>query len=209
MRGVESVDRPAVGRLNAGLAILGGVLLLVGPVVDLLTPLYARVALAVPVLLSFGVLEFHRRFGDVCGAFGHAAVRLLGAGLGLVFLTALVGVALPEGSARTYLSVVVATPGVSLVAVGSAVLAYELRQLGVVPRPTAAAFALALPSGPFLAAGPFSALKFLAGDPLADAPLPATLSVEGLGWSVPLAAGLYGLAWIAVAAHLWRAAEEG
>lgn len=195
--------------MNAGLALLGGVLLLVGPVADLLTPLYAVAVLAVPVLLGVGVLEFYRRFGDACGPFGRVAVRLLGAGLALVFLLGLVQTTLPPSNTRDYLVVLVATPGVPLLAIGSAVLAYELRQLEVVPRRTAVAFALALPSGPFLAAGPFFLLKFFAGDPLRGLPIPETLAVDGYGWSIPVAAGLYGLAWVGVAANLWRTAGDG
>lgn len=165
-------------RRNALFALLGGVFWALVPVLDDVIPGFVAVAVVAPVLLLFGVVELHDRYGDVYGSTGRAGNLLLGVGLVLGTIAAVAWVTLAGGLVTIFVVGLPALTGAVAVAVGSGLLAYALVAAESIPRSLAVAFALALPASP-----------------LVNAVLTPLLSVG---------VGTYGLAWVAMSVHLWQ-----
>lgn len=168
-------------RGRAALAVLGGLAWALIPVGVAAVPALLDVVALAPVLVAFGLLELHRRYGSTASTTGTAGTVVVGVGLAAAAVAGVANALYPDGVLKVLVvGVPVVTAGILLV-VGSALLAYELWRLRAVPTPLAVAFAVALPASVAVNAVVAPAL---------DAGI-----------------GLYGLAWAALGAHLYRTAD--
>lgn len=175
--------------------MVGGVLCSFALALDDVAPDYVGLAVVVPVLLGFGVVEIYRRYGGQYGSTGRAGVVLTGVGLGFLLVAVLLFAVVPPG---LLVVVLVAVPGftaLTALAVGSALLATALYRLGVVSAPTAALLGLGVPATPLVGA------------------LLAALAVALLGPAAPpgvvpgLSGAPYGVGWLLTGYRLWHTSD--
>lgn len=168
---------------NALLAALGGLLWVLVAALHRRLPSLVLLAPLVPPLLGFGVLEIRSRYREAYGSAGRVGVVLSTLGLAFLFAPALVYATTDFGTQPLGGLVLAIPTGVGVFALwaGTVSLALALRDCGAVGTPLAVAFALALPASPLVNA----------------------LVTPALGVGV----GVYGLAWVAVAARLARPSD--
>lgn len=169
---------------NLTLAALGGLGWALVPLLDGIWPEYWSVVPAVPPLLGFGLLELRRRYQGLWGRSGRIATVLVAVGLFCLLIAAVLRATL-VGLFAVFVVAPSAVAGFVSLGLGSAFLAVALHRLGVLSTPGAAAFALALPVSP-----------------LVNAVIGVVLRAHGFTW---IGLGVYGLAWIALAYHLYHA----
>ena len=165
-------------RRNAVLAAGGGLGWAAVPALDGVGADYADLAVLVPVLLGFGVLELRAGAHALPDRRGRLGTLLAGGGLALLLLAAVLRATVAIPVVGAFLVGLPAVAGLVVCWLGSVLLAVSLYERGVVDGPLALAFGLAMPASP-----------------LVDAAI-----APALGFGV----GLYGLAWVALAAALVR-----
>lgn len=185
------MSRPRQAR-HAVLTVIGGALFSVALGLDDVAPDSVGLAVVVPVLLGFGVLEVYGQYADRYGSAGRAGVALTAVGLGFVLVAVLLYAVLPSGLLAAVLVGVSGATGAVSLALGSALLAVALRRVGLVGRPTAALVGLGVPAIP------------IAGAALAAAATPVGASVPA-GVLPGLAGTPYGVGWMLVGRRLWPA----
>lgn len=187
-------DFDSTARRHAVLTMLGGVCCSFALALDDIAPDAAGIAVVVPVLLGFGVLEVYRRYRERYGTAGRVGVALSGVGLGFLLVAVLLYATV---HVPLLAAVVVAIPGVTglvALALGSALLARVLVSLDVVGLPAALLLGLGLPATPLVGA-------LLAAVAAAFVP-------EGLRGVVTGFAGApYGLGWVLVGYRLRQTAD--
>jgi hypothetical protein len=173
------------------LTTLGGVLVPLAWVLWETARAYVGVAVVVPVLLGFGLIEIHARYGDSAGSTGRAGVVLTAIGLALLALSILAYVAAPPTLVLVFILALPVVAGVVTLVLGSGLLAIALHRIGLLSMPAAICLALGAPLAPLLP---------IALDPLLGGAAPRGLS--------PVLAGLpYGVGWV-LTAHELRTTER-
>lgn len=165
---------------NGALAMLGGLLTCVALGLDDLAPAVVWVAVLVPVLLGFGVLEVFRRHRAEYGTVGRGGVALSSLGLAFLLVAIVLYVVIPPGLVAVILVAVPGITGIVSLAVGSGLLAVTLSRLDVIRRPTAVLLGTGVVLAPIASAlfgllpdvvgGQFSIIGSLGGMPY------------GIGW---------------------------
>ena len=173
------------------LATLGGALLPFAWALWETARAYVGVAVIVPVLLGFGLIEIHARYGDTDGSTGRAGLILTAIGLGLFVLSILLYVVSPPGLVLVFVLAVPVVAGVAALVFGSGLLALSLYRIGLLSTPAAICLGLGAPLAPLLP---------IAIDPLLGGVAPHGLSAVLSG--LPYAAG-----WL-LTAHELRTTEE-
>lgn len=179
--------------------MIGGVLWSGVLALDDVAPAYVGLAVIVPVLLGFGVLELHGRYGDRYGSTGRAGVGLTGLGLACLLVATLLYATGPPGLVAVFVVAVPGVTGVVALAFGSALLAAALYRLGLLGAPAALLLGLGVPLTP------------LVGAVLAAVVGPGTLlgPVVPAGVAPGFAGTPYGVGWLAVGYRLRATADEG
>lgn len=150
---------------------------------------YVGVAVVVPVLLGFGLIEIHSRYGDDAGSTGRAGLLLTALGFGLLALTILLYAVSPPALILTFLLALPFVTGVVALSLGSGLLALALYRIGLLSAPTAACLALGAPLAPLL-------------------PIPLD-PLLGEGWlSTALASLPYAVGWLLTVRALRTTAER-
>lgn len=187
----------STGERRAALTMAGGVLCSCGLALDDVAPDYVGLAVLVPALLGFGVVEIYRRYGGRYGSIGRAGALLTGVGLGFLLVAILLFAVVPPGLVAVVLVAVPGTAGLVALSVGSALLATSLYRLGVVSAPTAALLGLGVPLTPLVGA----LLAALAG--------PGTLlgSIAPAGLVPGLSGTPYGVGWFVTGHRLWQTVD--
>jgi len=153
---------------------------------------YVGVAVVVPVLLGFGLIEIYSRYGDAYGSTGRAGVILTAIGLALLALSILMYVASPPGLVLVFILAVPVVAGVGTLVLGSGLLALALHRIGLLSTPAAISLAVGAPLAPLL--------------PIALDPLLGGVAPRGL---VAVLSGLpYGLGWVLTARKLRTTNKE-
>mgnify|MGYP000079586564 CR=1 FL=1 len=124
------------------LTMLGGVLIPLVLGLNEAAQEYIGLAVVVPVLLRFGLIEIYRSYGDTYGSSGRAGVLLTAVGISLLGLVVLAYAVLPPLFALLFILAVPFVAGSVSLALGSGLLALGLRNAGLISRPTAVALGL-------------------------------------------------------------------
>lgn len=182
---------------RAELAMLGGVLVPVTLGVFDVAPEYVGIAVVVPVLLGFGLVELYSlgvgSDGSTGGpgTTGRAGLVLAAVGLSLLLLAMVAFAVLPPSIVVPFVLAVPVVAGSVALALGSGLLALVLRRLGFVSGPAVALLGFGVPAVPVLRV----AFSVGFGSTISG---PASAVCSG----VP-----YGLGWVLVASRL-RTAEQ-
>lgn len=147
---------------------------------------YVGIAVVVPVLLGFGLIEIHTRDSDTYGSTGRAGLILTAIGLALMALSILMYVASPPGLVLVFILAVPVVAGVGTLVFGSGLLSLALHRIGVISTPAAICLAIGAPLAPLL--------------PIAIDPLLGGVAPNGL--SAALSGLPYGLGWVVTAREL-------
>ncbi|MFC5280097.1 hypothetical protein ACFPM1_15205 [Halorubrum rubrum] len=172
------------------LAMLGGVLIPLVLGLNEAAQEYIGLAVVVPMLLGFGLIEIYRSYGDTYGNSGRAGVLLTAAGISLLGLVVLAYALLPPMFALLYILAVPFVAGSVSLALGSGLLALGLRKAGLISRPAVAGLGL----GVIPILGAMFSASFGSGTPSAI-------------WAVLIGIP-YGFGWV-LTAHELRTAHRG
>lgn len=183
---------------HAVAAVAGGVLVSAGLALDDVAPDFVGLAVVVPVLLGFGVLEIYGRYRSSYGPVGRAGVILTGAGLALLLVAILLFAVTPPVFYAVFLVAIAGVPALAALGLGSAFLAITLRRVDLVRVPTAVLLAIGVPLWP--------ALTVLAGGVDGGPVLGPAVTAGVLS---AFAGAPYGLGWTLVGYRLWETAGGG
>lgn len=133
----------------------------------------------VPVLLGFGLIEIHSRYGDDAGSTCRAGLLLTALGFGLLLLAVLLYAASPPSLILVFVLALPLVAGIVALSLGSGLLALALYRIGLLSMPTATCLGLGVPLAPLLP----TAFDSLVGE-IAPRGLPAALASfpYAVGW---------------------------
>lgn len=181
---------------HAVATMVGGALLSIALGLDDVAPEYAGVAVVVPVLIGFGVLEIYRRYRRQYGSLGRAGVVLTSIGLGLMLMAILLYAVVPPVFYAVFLVAVPGVPAIVSLGLGSAFLALVLYRLGVIRVTVAGLLGTGVPFAPLLHVLITGVIE--PGSVLAPA-VPA-------GAFTALAGTPYGVGWLLIGHGFWKTA---
>lgn len=186
----------STARRHAASTAVGGALTTVVLALDDVAPGFVGLAVVVPVLLGFVVLELYGRHHEQYGTAGRAGVGLTAVGLAGLLVATLLYVVLPPGLVAVAFVAVPGVVGLVALAVGSALLAVSLHRLALLRTPGAVCLGLGVPLVPLV--GAVLAATFGRGAPLGPVLPGAVTGFSG----VP-----YGVGWMLVGYRLWTTVE--
>lgn len=166
--------------------MLGGVLVPATLSLYNVAPQYFGLAVVVPVLLGFGLIEIYGSDGEAYGSGGKAGLILTSIGLSLLLVAFLAYAVFPPAFVLTFILAVPVLAGSVSLALGSGLLAISLRRTGRISQSATVLLGLGVPAAPVLGA----VLSALFGPTL-----PAAVQATIVG--IP-----YGAGWILTASQL-------
>lgn len=167
---------------RAGATIVGGLLLTGALALDDVAPDLVGIAIIVPVLLGFGLIEIFNRYDGYYRSLGRAGVVLTGVGLAFLFLSVLLYAVIQSAFFALYIVAITGFTAIATLAFGSAFLAHVLRRLDVIGAPTAVLIGAGVPLAVILT--PLLTFAVHPGSPISTlaAGLPGT--PYGVGWMI-------------------------